>query len=139
MRFLFVLLILLLTAAPVLAGDPREGQVVQTIDLPIVDRDHEGLMAIIGVRTPFPGSDLVGEGSAADVAQVGAMLSKEEGKIEPTGSYPGAAWRIVVRLDNGVLVSVLQRRGGGHVFVDQRVRIEGGGRMARVVGIKPAS
>lgn len=135
MRFAFLLLLLL--AVPALAADPREGQIVQTIDLPIADRDHEGLMAIIGMRTPLAGSEFVGEGSAADVAQVGALLAKESGKVEATGPYPGAAFRIVVRLDNGVLVAVLQRRGGGHVFVGQRVRIQDGGRMARVVGIKP--
>lgn len=136
MRVLVVLMLCLI-ALPAFAADPREGNVVQIVDLPIADRDHEGLMAILGMRTPWAGSELLGEGNALDVAQAAQLFAKEDRKIARDGSYPLAGWRIVVRLDSGVLVAVLQRRPGGHVFVDQRVRIEGGGRSARVVGVKP--
>ena len=133
--FLF-LAALACASAQAATDDPREGEVRQVVDLGLIDADHQGLVAIVGMRLPlYTGNDIVGEGTAKDVAEVAALLSKDTpGNYE--GPFPGAGKRVVVRLKNGVLVVVLQPPTP-YVFTGQRVRIEGGGRGALVVGIKP--
>jgi outer membrane lipoprotein SlyB len=133
MRFRFILVLVAAFAATDLsaAGSLLDGVVEQTIDLPIPDATHQGVAAIVGMGMPLGTGDLVGQGSAADVAAVAAALSKDvAADLEsPVGL------RVIVRLSNGVLVVVVQPIKP-RAFVGQSVRIEGSGAAARAVARK---
>jgi outer membrane lipoprotein SlyB len=139
MRFSFLFaLAAVCAAAPLPAAEPLlDGVVEQTIDLPIADAAHHGVAAIVGMGMPLGTGDLVGEGSAVDVARAASALAgkAKAAPADAKASYPGVGARIVVRLSNGVLVVVLQP-SQPRAFVGQSVRIEGGGNAARVVGRK---
>lgn len=131
LRFLFVFA---LCAGAARAADASllDGTVVQTIDLPIPDAAHQGVSGILGMNLPLAGADLVGKGSAADVAAVAAALAKDDPDAAADGPFPGAGYRVVVQLRNGVLVVLLQPMRP-RAFVGQEVRIVGSGRAARAV------
>jgi outer membrane lipoprotein SlyB len=132
------LLVLLLLLAPQARAAPPallEGVVEQTIDLPIRDASHQGVAAIVGLGMPLGTGDLVGQGSAADVAAVAAALAQAGAPGELKNAV---GLRVIVRLSNGVLVVVLQP-SRPRTFVGQAVRIEGSGAGARVVPRKPGA
>ena len=138
MRFRFFLaLAACFAAAPLAAAEPLlDGVVEQTIDLPIADAAHQGLAAIVGMGMPLGTGDLVGQGSAADVAAVAAALSKNTASAsDEKAAYPGVGLRVIVRLGNGVMVVLLQP-SRPRAFVGQSVRIEGSGSGARAVARK---
>lgn len=140
MRFRFFLALAALCAAtPLPAAEVLlDGVVEQTIDLPLADAAHQGLAAIVGMRMPLGTGDLVGQGSAADVAAVAAALSAPTpAKSNTKASYPAVGLRVIVRLGNGVLVVVMQP-SQPRAFVGQSVRIEGSGSAVRAVGRKPS-
>jgi hypothetical protein len=141
LRFL-LMFVVGLAAAPSCAAEHNpllEGVVLQTVDLQIPDAGHQGVSAIIGMNMPLGSGGFIGEGSAGDVAAVAAALSKDDPAAMAKGPFPGAGLRVVVKLANGVLVVVLQPMRP-RVSVGQPVRIEGSGRVARVVrGAAPAA
>ncbi|WP_199753502.1 hypothetical protein [Luteimonas cucumeris] len=76
---------------------------------------------------------LVGGGSGRDVAQVlGTVGGAVAGNaVQKKHDQPIPGQQIVVRLSNGVLVSVTQASAGG-LRVGQKVYIQGSGENARV-------
>ena len=134
MRFVFLLALAMSASLPAVAADLRDGIVEQVVDLPIADADRQGVMAIVGMRTLLGNGDLIGEGSASDVAAVAKSFAGDE-PAAFQGPFPAAGKRVSVRLTNGVIVVVLQPHKP-YAFVGQSVRIEGSGRAALVVGQK---
>lgn len=131
----FILIAALALLAPGAHAAPPsvlDGVIVQTIDLQIPDAAHYGVSAIVGMNMPLGTGDLVGRGNAGDVAAVARALSADDPSVAEPGGYPGAGFRVVVQLDNGVLVVLLQPRKP-RPSVGRLVRIEGGGRSARAV------
>jgi len=109
--------------------------VIEQITAVQIQTDHQpGVGAILGGAAGIGIGSLIGAGTGRDVAMVaGAIAGGLVGnEVQKKHDQPIAGQQIIVRMSNGVLVSVTQpvnpalRQG-------QRVYIEGNGNSARVV------
>ncbi|HRZ62337.1 MAG TPA: glycine zipper 2TM domain-containing protein [Rubrivivax sp.] len=123
------------------APSPQPGEmeirrgVIEQITAVQIQTDHQpGVGAILGGAAGIGIGSLIGAGTGRDVAMVaGAIAGGLVGnEVQKKHDQPIAGQQIIVRMSNGVLVSVTQpvnpalRQG-------QRVYIEGNGNSARVV------
>jgi outer membrane lipoprotein SlyB len=123
------------------APGPQPGEmeirrgVIEQITAVQIQTDHQpGVGAILGGAAGIGIGSLIGAGTGRDVAMVaGAIAGGLVGnEVQKKHDQPIAGQQIIVRMSNGVLVSVTQpvnpvlRQG-------QRVYIEGNGNSARVV------
>lgn len=123
------------------APGPQPGEVeirrgvIEQITAVQIQTDHQpGVGAILGGAAGIGIGSLIGAGTGRDVAMVaGAIAGGLVGnEVQKKHDQPIAGQQIIVRMSNGVLVSVTQpvnpalRQG-------QRVYIEGSGNNARVV------
>lgn len=123
------------------APGPQPGEVeirrgvIEQITAVQIQTDHQpGVGAILGGAAGIGIGSLIGAGTGRDVAMVaGAIAGGLVGnEVQKKYDQPIAGQQIIVRMSNGVLVSVTQpvnpalRQG-------QRVYIEGSGNNARVV------
>ena len=112
----------------------RSGTVEQIYPTQIANSHQTGIGAIVGGVVGLGLGSLIGNGSGRDVAMVlgtigGAYAGNE---MQKKHDQPVAGQQIVVRLANGVLVSVTQAGNSGLRSGDN-VYIEGAGDGARVV------
>jgi outer membrane lipoprotein SlyB len=139
-RTLAVLSVSALLAACAAPG-PQPGEmeirrgVVEQITAVQIQTDHQpGVGAILGGAAGIGIGSLIGAGTGRDVAMVaGAIAGGLVGnEVQKKHDQPIAGQQVIVRMSNGVLVSVTQpvnpalRQG-------QRVYIEGNGNNARVM------
>jgi outer membrane lipoprotein SlyB len=112
----------------------RRGVVEQISAVQIQSDHHPGVGAILGGAAGIGLGSLIGGGTGRDVAMVaGAIAGGLAGnEIQKKYDQPVAGQQVIVRLSNGVLISVTQpvnpalRQG-------QRVYVEGNGNSTRVV------
>ena len=112
----------------------RQGVVEQITTTQIQSNHHRGIGAVIGGLGGLGIGSLIGGGTGRDVAMVlgtlgGALAGNE---IQKKNDQPQQAQQIIVRVKNGVLVSVTQPVNPA-LKQGQRVYIEGAGDGARVV------
>lgn len=114
--------------------DVRQGVVEQITPIQIDSKKPAGVGAVVGAVAGAGLGSLVGAGTGRDVAMVlGAVGGAYAGnKAQKKYDQPVAGEQIVVRLSNGVLVSVTQAGHSG-LRQGQNVFIEGSGEDARVV------
>jgi len=128
-----------LILAPALAQQPgeieiRQGVVEQITQTQIQSNHHRGLGAVIGGLGGLGIGSLIGAGTGRDVAMVlgtlgGALTGNE---VQKRHDQPEQAQQVIVRLRNGVLVSVTQPVDA-RLRHGMRVYVEGHGEGARVV------
>lgn len=112
----------------------RQGSIEQITPAELRSSHHAGVGAVVGGVVGLGMGNLIGSGTSRDVAEVlgavgGPVMGNEtQRKYEP----PVPAQRIIVRISNGVLVSVTQPETLP-LSVGQRVYIEGHGEAARVI------
>ncbi len=133
------LLFMALAAAPALAQKPgeveiRQGVIEQITNTQIASNHHRGVGAVVGGLAGLGIGSLIGAGTGRDVAMVigtigGALTGNE---IQKKHDQPVAAQQVIVRVKNGVLVSITQPVDA-RLKKGQRVYIEGNGEGARVV------
>lgn len=116
------------------AVEVRAGVIEQITDVQIETNHHTGVGAVVGGAVGLGVGSLIGAGTGRDVAMVlgtvgGAVAGNE---VQKHYDKPVAGQQIVVRLKNGVLVSVTQPASSGF-FKGEQVYIEGNGENARVV------
>mgnify|MGYP001765225743 FL=1 len=112
----------------------RRGVIEQITAVQIQSDHHPGVGAILGGAAGIGIGSLIGAGTGRDVAMVaGAIAGGLAGnEVQKKYDQPVAGQQIIVRLSNGVLISVTQpvnpalRQG-------QRVYVEGNGNSTRVV------
>lgn len=112
----------------------RRGVIENIAPVEIASDHHAGLGAILGGVAGLGLGSLVGRGTGRDVAMVagalgGGLLGNEAQKRYEQPQY---GQQILVRLANGVLISVTQPGREG-LWVGQPVYVEGQGQGARVV------
>ena len=130
-------LVALLTACATPGGgesEIRSGTVEQIYPTQIAHSHQTGIGAVVGGVVGLGLGSLIGNGSGRDVAMVlgtigGAYAGNE---MQKKHDQPIAGQQIVVRLANGVLVSVTQAGNSG-LRVGDKVYIEGAGDSARVI------
>jgi outer membrane lipoprotein SlyB len=138
-RLFSYLLALSLTACAAPGVQPgemeiRTGVIEQITPTQIESNHHSGLGAVAGGVIGLGIGSLIGAGTGRDVAMVagtigGALAGNE---VQKRNDQPIPAQQIIVRVRNGVLVSITQPinyslRTGQHVY------IQGNGEGARVV------
>jgi len=133
------LLSLTLAATPALAQKPgeieiRQGVIEQITNTQITSNHHRGVGAVVGGLAGLGIGSLIGAGTGRDVAMVlgtigGALTGNE---IQKKHDQPVAAQQVIVRVKNGVLVSITQP-ADARLKKGERVYIEGNGEGARVV------
>jgi outer membrane lipoprotein SlyB len=138
-RLFAYLLALSLTACAAPGVQPgemeiRNGVIEQITPTQIASNHHTGLGAVAGGAIGLGIGSLIGAGTGRDVAMVagaigGAVAGNE---IQKKNDQPVAGQAIIVRMTNGVLVSVTQPVDPG-LRTGQRVYIEGNGEGARVI------
>jgi len=111
----------------------RSGVIEQISATQIPTNHHQGLGAIIGGLGGLGIGSLIGGGTGRDVAMAvgaigGAVIGNE---VQKKKEQPIAGQQIIVRLKSGVLVQITQPVGP-HLFVGQRVYVQGHGENARV-------
>ena len=123
------------TPAGSMAGavEIRSGVIEQITDTQIESNHHTGVGAVVGGAVGLGVGSLIGNGNGRDVAQVlgtigGAVIGNE---VQKRNDRPLPGQQIIVRMSNGVLVSVTQASTSG-LHVGQRVYIQGSGENARV-------
>jgi outer membrane lipoprotein SlyB len=112
----------------------RSGVIEQITDTQIQSNHHPGVGAVMGGVVGLGVGSLIGNGNGRDVAMVlgtlgGAVVGNE---VQKKYDQPAAAQQIIVRLHNGVLVSITQPPNAV-LFKGQKVFVEGSGENARVV------
>jgi outer membrane lipoprotein SlyB len=137
--FIISTLLALLTACATPGGgagesEIRSGTVEHIYPTQIANSHQTGIGAIVGGVVGLGLGSLIGNGSGRDVAMVlgtigGAYAGNE---MQKKHDQPVAGQQIVVRLTNGVLVSVTQAGNSG-LRVGDKVYIEGAGDSARVI------
>ena len=112
----------------------RSGKIEQINPAQIASNHHTGVGAILGGLGGAALGSLIGNGTGRDVAMVAGALGGALGGNELQKKYdqPRPGQQVIVRLNNGVLVSIVQPinqslRPGMKVF------IEGAGTQARVI------
>lgn len=112
----------------------RAGVVEHVTEVQMESRTPTGVGAVVGGLAGLGIGSLIGGGSGRDVAMVlgtvGGAVAGHQAQKAYDKPVPGQ--QIVVRLNNGVLVSVTQA-ANPPVRVGQKVYIEGAGEGARVI------
>lgn len=130
---------LLLTACAV-PGTPqgeleiRSGVIEQISPVQIESAHQSGIGAVVGGLTGLGIGSLIGAGTGRDVAMVlGAVGGAYTGnEVQKKYDQPVQGQQIIVRANNGVLISVTQPVNP-HLHKGQKVYVEGNGDGARVV------
>lgn len=140
MSFISVLAMLLALSACVTSGtqpgalEIRRGKIEQITPLQLESNQQVGVGAVVGGLVGLGVGSLIGGGTGRDVAMVvGAIGGAVAGhEVQKRNSQPEPGQQVVVRLSNGVLVTVTQpeNRNLRHA---QAVYVEGSGQEARVV------
>ena len=114
--------------------DVRQGVVEQITPTQINSSHHSGVGAVVGGVVGVGLGSLIGGGTGRDVAMVlGAVGGAVAGnQVQKKHDQPVAGEQIVVRMANGVLVTVTQAGNSG-MRNGQSVLIQGSGEDARVV------
>jgi outer membrane lipoprotein SlyB len=112
----------------------RSGTIEQITSVELKDKVPTGVGAVVGGVVGLGLGSLIGGGSGRDVAMVlgtigGAVAGHQ---VQKAYDKPVAGQQIVVRLTNGVLVSITQPANPG-LRQGQKVYVEGSGEDARVV------
>jgi outer membrane lipoprotein SlyB len=112
----------------------RRGVIEQITSIQLQSNHHAGVGAVVGGVAGLGIGSLIGGGNGRDVAMVlgtigGAFAGNE---IQKKNDQPVPGQQIIVRIHNGVLVSITQPENPG-LRMGQRVYIEGNGDGARVV------
>lgn len=112
----------------------RSGMIEQITAVQIASNHHTGIGAVAGGAIGLGIGSLIGAGTGRDVAMVlgtlgGAYAGNE---VQKKNDQPVPGQQIIVRLKDGVLVSVTQPVNP-NLQPGQRVYIEGNGDGARVV------
>ena len=112
----------------------RSGVIEQITPVQITSNQGVGVGAVVGGVVGFGVGSLIGKGSGRDVARVlGTVGGAYAGhKMQQHYATPVQGQQIVVRTDNGVLVTITQPANTS-LAVGQKVTIEGSGEDARVV------
>ena len=112
----------------------RSGKIEQINSAQIVSSHHTGLGAILGGLGGAALGSLIGNGSGRDVAMVAGAIGGAWGGSEVQQKYdqPKQGQQVIVRLNNGVLVAIVQPINLS-LQTGMRVFIEGAGTGARVV------
>ncbi|AIF48676.1 glycine zipper 2TM domain-containing protein [Dyella japonica] len=121
-------------ASPSGATEIRAGVVEQVSNVQIETNHHTGVGAVVGGAVGLGVGSLIGAGTGRDVAMVlgtvgGAVAGNE---VQKHYDKPVAGQQIIVRLKNGVLVSVTQP-ASTTFRTGEKVYVEGNGENARVV------
>ncbi|QNK02015.1 glycine zipper 2TM domain-containing protein [Dyella telluris] len=116
------------------ATEIRAGVIEQISNVQIQTNHHTGVGAVVGGAVGLGVGSLIGGGTGRDVAMVlgavgGAVAGNE---VQKHYDKPVAGQQIIVRLKNGVLVSVTQPASSA-LHTGERVYVEGNGENARVV------
>jgi outer membrane lipoprotein SlyB len=116
------------------ATEIRTGVIEQITDVQIESNHHTGIGAVVGGAVGLGVGSLIGAGTGRDVAMVlgtvgGAVAGNE---VQKHYDKPVAGQQIVVRLSNGVLISITQPITSG-LHKDSKVYVEGSGEAARVI------
>ena len=138
-RLSTILLAVLLSACATQGNMPsemeiRSGVIEQITIVQIQSNQHTGVGAVVGGLVGLGIGSLIGGGSGRDVAMVlgtvgGAYAGNE---IQKKNDQPVQGQQIIVRTENGVLVSITQPFNP-YLNQGQRVYIEGSGENSRVV------
>lgn len=113
----------------------RSGQIEQIVQTQMQTNHDSGVGAILGGLAGVGIGSLIGHGTGRDVAMVaGALAGAAGGNYAEKKKYdrPQEAQQIIVRVRNGVLVSVTQPINPA-LNKGMKVYIEGAGNDARVV------
>ena len=133
--------VLVVTLAACAAPGPQPGEmeirrgVIEQINSVQIDSNHhQGVGAVAGGLAGLGIGSLIGAGTGRDVAMVlgtlgGALIGNE---VQKKHDRPVVGQQVIVRISNGVLVSVTQP-ASSNLRVGQRVYIEGNGDGARVI------
>ena len=112
----------------------RSGKIEQINPAQIASNHHTGVGAILGGLGGTALGSLIGGGSGRDVAMVagaiGGALVGNEAQKKYDQPHPGQ--QVIVRLNNGVLVSIVQPTNQS-LRTGMKVFIEGAGTQARVI------
>jgi outer membrane lipoprotein SlyB len=112
----------------------RSGKIEQINPTQITSPHHSGLGAIVGGLGGLALGSLIGNGTGRDVAMaagaIGGALAGNE--VQKNYDQPKPGEQIIVRLKNGVLVSITQPVGNV-LQIGEAVFVEGSGTDARVV------
>jgi outer membrane lipoprotein SlyB len=116
------------------ATEIRAGVIEQISAVQIQSNHHTGVGAVVGGAVGLGVGSLIGAGTGRDVAMVlgtvgGAVAGNE---VQKHYDKPVAGQQIIVRLKNGVLVSVTQPASTAF-HTGEKVYVEGNGENARVV------
>lgn len=114
--------------------DLRAGVIEQITLVQLQSSHHAGVGAVVGGLAGLGIGSLIGAGTGRDVAMVlgtvgGALAGNE---VQKKYEQPVAGQQIVVRISNGVLISITQPTNP-NLFNGQRVYVQGNGEGARVV------
>lgn len=112
----------------------RAGVIEQITRVELPSNHHRGVGAVVGGLAGLGLGSLIGAGTGRDVAMVlgtvgGAFAGNE---VQKKYDQPVPGQQIIVRTNNGVLVSVTQEVNS-NLFNGQRVYIQGNGDGALVV------
>jgi outer membrane lipoprotein SlyB len=112
----------------------RAGVIEQITDVQIQSNHHTGVGAVVGGVAGLGVGSLIGAGTGRDVAMVlgtvgGAVAGNE---VQKHYDKPVPGQQIVVRLKNGVLVSVTQPSSSAFRN-GEKVYVEGSGENAHVI------
>ena len=114
--------------------DLRAGVIEQITLVQMPTNQHAGVGAVVGGLAGLGIGSLIGAGTGRDVAMVlGAVGGAFAGNaVQKKYDQPVAGQQIVVRVSNGVLVSITQPTNP-NLYNGQRVYIQGSGDSAQVV------
>jgi outer membrane lipoprotein SlyB len=116
------------------SAEIRSGVIEQITEVQIKSSHHKGVGAVVGGVAGLGLGSLIGAGTGHDVAMVlGALGGAVAGhEVQKKYDKPVPGQQIIVRIKNGVLVSVTQPVKQG-LSKGQAVYIEGSGKDARVL------
>ena len=112
----------------------RTGVIEKITSVELQSNHHTGVGAVVGGIAGLGVGSLIGGGTGRDVAMVlgavGGALAGNEVQNKYDKPVPGQ--QVIVRINNGVLMSVTQAQNP-NLYLGQRVYIEGSGEGTRIV------